>query len=165
MSFFVERRATVVISMPCRLRSEMNTREHHHVKARRTKAHRAQAHMLVSSRLHTDARGLKPPVIARLTYLGPRRLDDDNLRSACKAVRDGIADAFGVGDEKGSGLTWEYEQELSPLYALRIELRPGAYYHPDQVRITVDGVTYERVECIDYQTPRPNSAGRLVSNT
>ena len=51
-----------------------------------------------------------PPLLVTITRVGPRRLDDDNLASACKYVRDQIAAAVGVDD--GSPLyTWRYEQE------------------------------------------------------
>ncbi len=36
------------------------------------------------------------PFVARLTRVAPRELDDDNLRPALKAVRDQVADTFGV---------------------------------------------------------------------
>ena len=45
-----------------------------------------------------------------MTRCAPRRLDSDNLASACKNARDGIAAALGVddGDER---IEWRYEQE------------------------------------------------------
>lgn len=44
-----------------------------------------------------------------ITRVSPRKLDDDNLQSACKYVRDQIADLIGVDD--GSPLyTWRYSQ-------------------------------------------------------
>lgn len=42
--------------------------------------------------------------------VGPVKLDDDNLRGALKACRDGLADALGV-DDGDSCLTWAYGQK------------------------------------------------------
>ena len=51
------------------------------------------------------------PLIVTITRIGPRGLDDDNLASACKYVRDQIAEAVGTDD--GSPLyTWRYEQRI-----------------------------------------------------
>lgn len=62
------------------------------------------------------------PVVVTITRLGPRRLDDDNLAAACKAVRDEIADAFKVDD--GSPLyTWRYEQRIGP-YGVDVDISP-----------------------------------------
>lgn len=50
-----------------------------------------------------------PPLTIIITRIGPRRLDDDNLASACKYIRDQIATTVGVDD--GSPLyTWVYRQ-------------------------------------------------------
>lgn len=56
-----------------------------------------------------------------LTRLGPGRMDDDGIASACKYVRDTIAMFLGVDD--GSPLyRWVYAQEKSAAYGVRIEL-------------------------------------------
>lgn len=60
------------------------------------------------------------PLVVTITRHGPRKLDDDNLQGACKAVRDGIADSVGVDD--GSDIyTWVYKQEHGP-YAVTVEV-------------------------------------------
>lgn len=41
---------------------------------------------------------------------GPRFLDDDNLASAFKAVRDEVAKLLGVSDAPGGPVVWRYEQ-------------------------------------------------------
>jgi hypothetical protein len=49
------------------------------------------------------------PLLVTITRVGPRLLDDDNLATACKFVRDQIAAAVGIDD--GSALyTWRYAQ-------------------------------------------------------
>ena len=60
------------------------------------------------------------PLVITITRIGPRKLDDDNLASACKYIRDKIADMVGVDD--GSSLyTWRYEQEVGK-YSVDVEI-------------------------------------------
>ena len=60
------------------------------------------------------------PLLVIITRIGPRKLDDDNLASACKYVRDQIATAIGVDD--GSHLyTWLYYQEIGK-YGVDVEI-------------------------------------------
>lgn len=65
-----------------------------------------------------------PPsrAVVRLTRHAPRVMDDDNLRGCLKAVRDGVAMSIGV-DDGDPGVQWEYAQELSDDYAVRVEVR------------------------------------------
>lgn len=88
--------------LPVRLQSAANLREHWTTRHRRVKAERA-----LGARLAVNAVPL--PAIVILTRIAPRRLDDDNLRSAFKGVRDGIADKLGVADND-SRVRWEYSQ-------------------------------------------------------
>ena len=49
------------------------------------------------------------PLVIEITRIGPRVMDDDNLVSSCKYVRDEIARTIGIDD--GSKLcTWIYKQ-------------------------------------------------------
>lgn len=60
------------------------------------------------------------PLVVTMTRHGPKKLDDDNLQGACKAIRDGIADSIGVDD--GSDIyTWVYKQKVGP-YGVTIEV-------------------------------------------
>lgn len=61
------------------------------------------------------------PATVTLTRVGPRKLDGDNLAGAFKAVRDSVADAYGVddGDER---YTWICKQRLGKEYAVEIEI-------------------------------------------
>ena len=49
------------------------------------------------------------PVVVRLTRIGQKQLDDDNLRPALKAVRDCVAAWLGV-DDANPLIRWEYGQ-------------------------------------------------------
>lgn len=82
--------------------SEANVREHWAKKAARVKSHRAMARLLCPV-------GVPLPVTVTLTRYGSRELDDDNLRPALKAVRDGIADCYGIADND-KRIRFEYAQ-------------------------------------------------------
>jgi len=49
------------------------------------------------------------PCVVTMTRHSAGTLDDDNLRSALKGVRDGIADRLGV-DDASPAVEWKYEQ-------------------------------------------------------
>lgn len=89
------------IELPIATVSEANRRDHWTVKAKRVKAHRNAAWALCP---------VYPlPCIVTLTRIAPRALDDDNLRSATKAARDGIADRLGI-DDRDPRVEWRYAQ-------------------------------------------------------
>lgn len=69
----------------------------------------------------TDRSRLPPmPLVVTITRAGPKKLDDDNLQSACKYVRDEIARIVGVDD--GSSLyTWQYSQRVGE-YGVDVEI-------------------------------------------
>lgn len=50
------------------------------------------------------------PVIVKLTRIGQKRLDDDNLRPTLKAVRDCVAAWLGC-DDADPRIRWEYGQK------------------------------------------------------
>ncbi len=51
------------------------------------------------------------PVMVTITRVAPSNgLDDDNLRAACKSVRDGVADFYAMND-RDPRLEWRYAQE------------------------------------------------------
>lgn len=104
----------MTVDLPLRIASVANLREHWAAKAKRTKAHR------------TAALAIKPhplPCVVTLTRIAPRALDDDNLRSAFKALRDGIADRLGIADNDPR-VEWRYAQERGKPkeYAARVEI-------------------------------------------
>lgn len=110
---------SVSVTLPIRTRSESNMREHWAAKHRRAKSQRL-----------TVALTLRPQVIplrgfaalnVMLTRVAPRRLDDDNLRGALKAVRDGVADALGVNDAD-ERVTWLYAQRSGPPKAYEVHI-------------------------------------------
>jgi hypothetical protein len=88
--------------LPVRTASPNGSHGHWRVLAKRRKFERAQARMLCPK--------VVLPCVVRLTRLSAGKLDDDNVRFALKAVRDGCADALGVKDNDPR-VTWEYAQE------------------------------------------------------
>lgn len=108
-----------VVQWPARLSGSQNAREHHHARARRVKAERGNALLMCRTQLERPAL----PVVVRLTRIGPRKLDSDNLQASCKSSRDGVADWLGI-DDGDDRVTWLYAQERGA-YAVRVEVVPG----------------------------------------
>ena len=113
--------------LPLRIVSEANLREHFRAKSRRVKRHRRTAwvHTLRAFGDSTAiAAALMFPVVVTMTRVAPRTLDDDNLASAFKATRDGIADALCDGDDRDPRVTWRVAQErgAAKVYAVRVEI-------------------------------------------
>lgn len=115
--------------VPLRVESALNMREHWGKRSRRVKAERA-ATALVCLRL----KGFFPrdaDLVVTLTRVAPGTLDDDNLASSLKGVRDELAVLLGRDDAPGSGVEWSYAQ---------IRGRRAA---PKQGRVTEYGVDIE----------------------
>lgn len=115
---------SVVVTLPLRTVSELNVRNHWARRANRVREQRFAACVALISRRPLPAL----PVVVTLSRIAPRALDDDNLRGALKACRDGVADALGV-DDRDPRVTWQYDQRRGGAreYAVgvRIEHRPG----------------------------------------
>lgn len=103
--------------LPLRTVSENNQREHWAAKAKRVKLQRTGAAFVVHGcraefeRAFPDE--LRLPLLVRLTRVSQRALDSDNLRGALKAIRDGVADAFGSPTDGPSFASWHYAQATS----------------------------------------------------
>ena len=124
----------VTVCVPMKLPSMANLRLHWAVKAKTVKAQRHAAglalrtdgrHFLEAWR-HMDANP-RLRLYVTLTRQGPRKLDDDNLQSAFKAVRDEVAAFFGI-DDGSDRWRWQYHQQTG-LYEVRIHIGVG---HADQ---------------------------------
>lgn len=102
--------------LPLRIESVANKREHWGARSKRTKAHRGAAVAVPVSPL---------PCRVHLVRIAPRSLDDDNLQSGFKALRDGIADRFGIPDnDPRLKFTYGQERGAAKYYAVRIEITP-----------------------------------------
>jgi len=109
---------TEPVVIPIRTYSKLNGREHWAKRARRTKAERRAAFLMVPSYAVAE------PTTVTLTRIAPRRLDGDNLQGSFKAVRDAVADRMGI-DDADPRVTWRYAQEKGAPkeYAVRVEIQ------------------------------------------
>jgi hypothetical protein len=98
----------ITVELPIKTVSEVNKRCHWAVKAARVKAQRSTVFMALRCKL--PACFTLERATVTLIRIAPRELDDDNLRSALKAVRDGVADALGIND-RDKRVEWIYTQE------------------------------------------------------
>jgi hypothetical protein len=99
-----------------------NSRAHWRKKASRVKRERQAAHWLL-----LEAKRPPLPVVVRMVRIAPRPFDDDNLQGAFKAMRDGVADAYGIADNDRTLIRFEYAQERGAphQYGVRIEVIPA----------------------------------------
>ena len=112
--------------IPIKVISEMNWRGHWASRARRVKHQKglAYAHCLKEIGFKpkdNELPGLYHITLTRLKGYRERDFDGDNLQSAFKAVRDGIAMYMGV-DDGSDDIDWEYRQEKSKAAGVRVEI-------------------------------------------
>lgn len=74
---------------------------------------------------------ITPPCQITLTRFSHKKLDDDNLPSAFKAIRDQIADLLFPGLPPGKAddsplISWAYEQKKGPM-AIEIDICPSMH--------------------------------------
>lgn len=110
-------------TMAVRVRSAANLREHPMARHRRTASQREVARLFTWTRLQSVRLRHTPgpwceALIVTFTRTGPKALDTDNLASACKALRDGVAEALGY-DDADPHVEWRYAQAKGA-YSLRI---------------------------------------------
>lgn len=105
--------------LPLKTVSESNVREHWAAKANRAKGQRRIARVMV--------RPCPLPALVTLTRYSAGTLDDDNLRGALKAVRDGIADAFTLPDNDPR-IRFEYAQAKAKRgeYGVQVRIESGS---------------------------------------
>lgn len=138
------------------LPSTANLREHWTAKARRVANQRSMTRIALTlhrpALLGLDFPACGLPMTATLTRVATRRLDDDNLASAFKAVRDEVAAFFRLDD--GSQLwRWRYEQAKgAPAIQFRFEVAEGVghYTSGEQATGEVDALT-ERVRQLEAE--------------
>lgn len=103
----------MIVEIPLRLVNSTNAREHWAARAKRAKRDREAAYLAT--------RKAALPCVVTITRIGKRMMDDDNVRAACKSIRDGIALRLGV-DDADPRVTWRYRQETAREYSVRIEI-------------------------------------------
>lgn len=126
----------ITIEWPMVLPSAANLREHWRVRHKRVKAQRNATKLALLA--HGVSRRATDPferLAVRLVRVGTRKLDDDNLAHAFKAVRDEIAAFFGVDDGDERRIRWEYAQAKGKPSMVRIDF---AIESRDDVRARVE---------------------------
>lgn len=94
------------VTIPMKAPSASNQREHWSARHKRTSPQRSAAMLLVKPKLHLLG---STRLVVLMTRVAPRELDDDNLRGALKAYRDGVAAALRV-DDATPLVRWDYAQ-------------------------------------------------------
>jgi hypothetical protein len=110
------------VQIPIRAVSVANLREHWGTRATRNKKQRAAvASALESMPPYFEKSDAKIEVT--FTRYGKRKLDDDNLSSAFKAMRDEVASQIKRDDNTESNVSWKYKQETAKTYWVEIEIK------------------------------------------
>lgn len=104
-----------------RLVSEMNARDPWQVRNERRKRQRSAVMFASLPDLIHRIHAMPLPVVVTITRIGPRTLDDDNLRGSAKFVRDAVAHMLGI-DDGDAMVSWRYEQEKFKRYGVRIKI-------------------------------------------
>ena len=132
------------VTLPLRLASEANARGSWHAGAARARLARAQ----VNAALRRAEPGPLPlPVVVRITRVGPRRLDDDNLARSAKAVRDAVAGWLGC-DDADPRVSWVYAQERNRLYSVEVIVSPREWW-------IEHGADVSTLYLVEHNPPRP----------
>lgn len=104
----------------------MNRRDHWRIRYDRKKEQ--QAELAVAWNQNLRGRKVELPCTVRLTRVGPRKLDRDNLASSLKHVIDYVAFRLGADDGDESKIAWIYDQ--MPIgyhdYAVKISIHSHA---------------------------------------
>jgi hypothetical protein len=122
---------TLTTTFALETETESNAKGHWRPKAERAKKQREASFFhthAIAMNLRTRLKsGALQRIAVTLTRISPRELDDDNLASALKHVRDGVADALGV-DDRDPRVTWRTAQASSgpQTRAVRIDLEPSS---------------------------------------
>lgn len=97
----------MLFTVPVRLESTANKREHWGARARRAKAHRHATYYAIAAAAKPAKSPL--PCVVTIMRVAPRPLDTDNLAISAKAIRDQIAYHLGVNDNDPR-VEWRYKQ-------------------------------------------------------
>lgn len=107
----------MILILPIRTVSAMNAREHWRPKAKRVKQERETTAWMLRGKVCPSI-----PCTVTLTRMGPSNgLDDDNLASSNKGIRDEIAKWLGV-DDRSPLVMWRNGQERAKDWAVRVEI-------------------------------------------
>jgi hypothetical protein len=125
---------TIVVTIPIRVTSAANAREHWRAAHRRKQAQRVVTAAFLrlqgpSKQWLADAwRTHASRIVVEFTRIAPSPFDDDNIRGAFKAFRDETADFLGLPNDRDKRVVWKYDQQRGKPreYAMRITFKAGA---------------------------------------
>lgn len=95
----------MIITIPIRIESTSNLREHWTARSKRAGKHKHDTYMALRAAKapHTL------PCIVTITRVAPRALDGDNLQAGAKNCRDGVA-LWLQADDADPRIEWQYAQ-------------------------------------------------------
>ncbi len=111
--------------------SEMNQREHWGAKNRRKQDQQERVSVAMQNALR--GKRIELPCIVKLTRIGPKKMDNDNLAGAMKHCQDQIARQLGVDDGDESKVSFNHYQMPigSRDYAVKVEIRSRTETSPE----------------------------------
>jgi hypothetical protein len=131
-----------------------NARESWQAKASRTKTERRAVH-----RAWRDSGQRVPPAFpARVTFVrhSAGTMDDDNIRAAYKSARDELAKLFGLRNDAGPEIVWEYVQAHA---------KRGEAFTIIRITCVYQRTTGEREEVKEAEPVPPAGSASLERNT
>lgn len=108
------------VELPIRTVSELNAHDRLRVRFRRKKSQQQTVALVLYSAFQRRRPAL--PVHVVMTRIGPQRMDSDNVQGALKHVRDEIARWLNIDDGDEAKATWQVEQQIGPLHAVRVRM-------------------------------------------
>jgi len=111
--------------------SEMNQREHWGAKNRRKQDQQEQVAVAMLNALR--GKRVELPCVVKMTRIGPKKMDNDNLAGAMKHCQDQIARQLGVDDGDESKVIFHHYQMPigSRDYAVKVEITSRANTSPE----------------------------------
>lgn len=112
----------LVFEIPIKVISEANARDHWRVKNARKKAQQEETMVAMHNALR--GRTIDLPCTVKLTRVGAKTLDTDNLSGSFKGVRDCIAFKMSVDDGDVDKIQFEYDQVAIGIreYSVKVEI-------------------------------------------
>lgn len=113
----------IELVLPLRSPSAANLREHWRSRHRRVKHQRSVVRLLWPAAW--KGRAWAWPLDVHMTRVGPVPMDDDNVASSLKAIRDQVAAQLGVDDGDRARVRFHVHQERGD-YAVRIRIEESS---------------------------------------
>lgn len=128
---------TWLIDMPFRVTPETNVSDFNFMARSKRRAGIARSVAPYLNRAVNDRRRMGLRITALyFARFAPGELDDDNLPSAFKTIRDFICECFGQDDSHRSGIDFKYFQAPSKEYSILVKMTVIAKEKNDERRRT-----------------------------